>query len=83
LAKSSSVTPGKPERHYGFRVPLEAEFKIGRDWAGTPLQGAIVAPGPPLPTAAAAVPEPLPFTAAEFLPTSIEDEKEVSYVDDF
>src|SRR5215472_18633354 len=23
---------------YGFRVPLEAEFKIGRDWAGTPLE---------------------------------------------
>jgi hypothetical protein len=21
---------------YGFRVPLAAEFKIGRDWAGTP-----------------------------------------------
>jgi len=25
--------------HYGFRVPLDAEFKIGRDWAGTPLDG--------------------------------------------
>jgi DNA polymerase I-like protein with 3'-5' exonuclease and polymerase domains len=23
---------------YGFRLPLEAEFKIGRDWAGTPLE---------------------------------------------
>jgi RecA-family ATPase/DNA polymerase I-like protein with 3'-5' exonuclease and polymerase domains len=23
--------------HYGLRVPLAAEFKIGRDWAGTPL----------------------------------------------
>jgi len=23
---------------YGFRVPLEAEFKVGRDWAGTPLE---------------------------------------------
>jgi DNA polymerase I len=25
---------------YGFRVPLEAEFKVGRDWAGTPLETA-------------------------------------------
>jgi DNA polymerase-1 len=23
--------------HYGFRTPLDAEFKIGRDWAGTPV----------------------------------------------
>jgi hypothetical protein len=23
--------------HYGFRVPLDAEYKIGRDWAGTAL----------------------------------------------
>ena len=23
---------------YGFRVPLAAEFKIGRDWAGTALE---------------------------------------------
>jgi DNA polymerase I-like protein with 3'-5' exonuclease and polymerase domains len=22
---------------YGFRVPLSAEYKVGRDWAGTPL----------------------------------------------
>src|SRR5262249_4848240 len=27
----------KAGEHYGFRVPLEAEFKIGRDWAGTAI----------------------------------------------
>jgi DNA polymerase I-like protein with 3'-5' exonuclease and polymerase domains len=35
--------------HYGFRVPLNAEFKIGRDWAGTPLNGPIAADPPPAP----------------------------------
>jgi DNA polymerase I-like protein with 3'-5' exonuclease and polymerase domains len=32
---------------YGFRVPLEAEFKVGRDWAGTPLEDAL-APSAPI-----------------------------------
>jgi DNA polymerase I-like protein with 3'-5' exonuclease and polymerase domains len=32
-----ACTAGEP---YGFRVPLEAEFKIGRDWAGTLLETA-------------------------------------------
>jgi DNA polymerase I-like protein with 3'-5' exonuclease and polymerase domains len=27
----------KAGESYGFRLPLDAEFKIGRDWAGTPL----------------------------------------------
>ena len=36
--------------HYGFRVPLAAEFKVGCDWAGTPLDGQ------PEPAAAAAPP---------------------------
>jgi DNA polymerase I-like protein with 3'-5' exonuclease and polymerase domains len=27
----------KAGAHYEFRVPLEAEFKIGRDWAGAPV----------------------------------------------
>jgi DNA polymerase I len=62
---------------YGFRVPLDAEFKIGRDWAGTtPLE---TAPGMSLsglpPLAPAAESEP---------PVSIgahADEK--AYIDDF
>ena len=32
--------------HYGFRVPLDAEFKIGRDWAGIPINGAPNSPPP-------------------------------------
>jgi DNA polymerase I-like protein with 3'-5' exonuclease and polymerase domains len=36
----------KAGKHYGFRVPLDAELKIGRDWAGTPLE---TAPSLPLP----------------------------------
>ena len=54
--------------HYGFRVPLEAEFKVGRDWAGTPLNGR------PEPTAAAEPPS---------IPVDEKEEEEVAYVDDF
>ena len=34
--------------HYGFRVPLDAEFKIGRDWAGTPLESPAAAESAPI-----------------------------------
>jgi DNA polymerase I-like protein with 3'-5' exonuclease and polymerase domains len=44
--------------HYGFRVPLDAEFKIGRDWAGTPLNG-------PAEPAAAVDPPPIPADEKE------------------
>jgi hypothetical protein len=43
---------------YGFRVPLDAEFKIGRDWAGTPLD-AHAAP------ATAITPPPIPADEKE------------------
>jgi len=56
---------------YGFRVPLEAEFKIGRDWAGTPLNAEIE------PAAAAITAE------EEVVPFEIAAEEEVSYADDF
>jgi DNA polymerase I-like protein with 3'-5' exonuclease and polymerase domains len=46
---------------YGFQLPLEAEFKIGRDWAGTALDDAatkliVVPESEPIPT-----PIPSPF----------------------
>jgi len=57
--------------HYGFRVPLDAEFKIGRDWAGTPLNDS-------------AAPEP---TDVAIEPTNVviepAGEEEVLYADDF
>jgi DNA polymerase I-like protein with 3'-5' exonuclease and polymerase domains len=55
--------------HYGFRVPLGAEFKIGRDWAGTPLEESIseIAAEPIAPSSP-------PITIAE---------EEVAYADDF
>ena len=58
----------KAGEHYGFRVPLEAEFKIGRDWAGT-----AIATLSPSALAIAQEPNPIPAGAAE----------EVVYVDDF
>ena len=58
---------------YGFRVPLDADFKIGRDWAGTALA---TAPSAPLPTATA-VGELLPVAAVEIA------SEEVTYADDF
>jgi DNA polymerase I-like protein with 3'-5' exonuclease and polymerase domains len=58
----------KAGEHYGFRVPLDAEFKIGRDWAGTPLE---TTPSLPL-SAPAATPE---------LITADADDK--AYADDF
>src|SRR5262249_2161376 len=77
---------------YGFRVPLAAEFKIGRDWAGTALE--IAEPAPPAtiqdvanevavserefrPTHSPIVTAVPPITAA---PAA---EEEVVYVDDF
>ena len=39
---------------YGFRVPLDAEFKIGCDWAGTSLEAA------PEPPPIATAPPPVP-----------------------
>jgi DNA polymerase-1 len=33
--------------HYGFKVPLDAEYKIGRDWAGTPIGDAPPPSSPP------------------------------------
>src|SRR5262249_7786826 len=57
--------------HYGFRVPLDAEFKIGRDWAGTPIDGALSSPPPVAPA-----PEP-PQSAPPVA------DKEIAYVDDF
>jgi DNA polymerase I-like protein with 3'-5' exonuclease and polymerase domains len=56
--------------HYGFRVPLDAEFKIGRDWAGTPIDGALSSP-PPVSIA----PEPQSTPPAT--------DKELVYADDF
>jgi hypothetical protein len=35
--------------HYGFRVPLDAEFKIGRDWAGTALEPSEITSEEPAP----------------------------------
>jgi DNA polymerase I-like protein with 3'-5' exonuclease and polymerase domains len=77
----------KAGAYYGFRVPLDAEFKIGRDWAGTALETAPIttAEFPPIvataeelsPIATAA--ETPPIAATEF-PSIIEDEV---YVDDF
>ena len=29
----------EPAEFYGFKVPLDAEYKIGRSWAGEPLEG--------------------------------------------
>jgi DNA polymerase I-like protein with 3'-5' exonuclease and polymerase domains len=43
---------------YGFRVPLDAEFKIGRDWAGTPLTAHVA-------SAAAITPPPIPADEKE------------------
>jgi DNA polymerase I-like protein with 3'-5' exonuclease and polymerase domains len=73
----------KAGEYYGFRLPLEAEFKIGRDWAGTPLETAELLPiaataGESLPIATTAA-EALPIAATEF-PSIIEDEV---FVDDF
>jgi DNA polymerase I-like protein with 3'-5' exonuclease and polymerase domains len=56
--------------HYGFRVPLDAEFKIGRDWAGTPVDGV---PSSPPPVSTAPEPQPAPLAA----------DKEIVYADDF
>jgi DNA polymerase-1 len=58
---------------YGFRVPLDADFKIGRDWAGTALA---TAPSAPLPIVTA-VDERLPIAAVEVA------SEEVTYADDF
>ena len=78
----------KAGAYYGFRVPLDAEFKIGRDWAGTALETAPITTaefppiaataGGPLPIATTAAEAP-PIAATEF-PSIIEDEV---YVDDF
>jgi DNA polymerase I-like protein with 3'-5' exonuclease and polymerase domains len=51
----------KAGEQYGFRAPLDAEFKIGRDWAGTSLE---TAPRLPL-QVPATTPEPLPIAANE------------------
>jgi DNA polymerase I-like protein with 3'-5' exonuclease and polymerase domains len=66
--------------HYGFRVPLDAEFKIGRDWAGTSLEGA------PTPT----ITESVPILVVEEIQTvppetavASEATTNESYVDDF
>jgi DNA polymerase I len=58
---------------YGFRVPLDADFKVGRDWAGTALA---TAPSAPLPIVTA-VDERLPIAAVEVA------SEEVTYADDF
>jgi len=58
---------------YGFRVPLDADFKIGRDWAGTALA---TAPSAPLPIVTT-VDERLPIAAVEVA------SEEVTYADDF
>jgi DNA polymerase I-like protein with 3'-5' exonuclease and polymerase domains len=58
---------------YGFRVPLDADFKIGRDWAGTALA---TAPSARLPIVTA-VDERLPIAAVEVA------SEEVTYADDF
>ena len=58
---------------YGFRVPLDADFKIGRDWAGTALATAPSAPVPIVTT----VDERLPIAAVEVA------SEEVTYADDF
>ena len=29
----------EPGEYYGFKVPLDAEYKIGRSWAGEPVDG--------------------------------------------
>ena len=57
-------------KHYGFRVPLGAEFKIGRDWAGTPLEEPTTEPITAEPT-------------APFSPPNTPTEEEVAYADDF
>jgi hypothetical protein len=66
--------------YYDFRTPLDAEFKIGRDWAGTSLEGA------PTPTIA----EPVPILVVEEIQTvppetavASEATTNESYVDDF
>jgi DNA polymerase I-like protein with 3'-5' exonuclease and polymerase domains len=66
----------KAGEHYGFRVPLDAEFKIGRDWAGTPLETApdLSPSAPPSAPSPATATEPPPIATAE---------EEVAYVDDF
>jgi DNA polymerase I-like protein with 3'-5' exonuclease and polymerase domains len=54
---------------YGFRVPLDAEAKIGRDWAGTSLESA--------PSSL----QPEPTIAPESLPSAANEE--AAYADDF
>ena len=34
--------------HYGLKVPLDAEYKIGRNWAGEPVDANIAAAPPPI-----------------------------------
>jgi len=70
----------KAGEHYGFRVPLDAEFKIGRDWAGTSLESA--------PTLTIA--EPAPILVVEEIQTvppemavASEATTNENYVDDF
>jgi hypothetical protein len=74
-------------------VPLAAEFKIGRDWAGTALETAEPAP----PTTIQDVADEVAASEREFRPTHLPivtavsspiaaasaAEEEVSYVDDF
>jgi DNA polymerase-1 len=65
---------------YGFRVPLEAEFKIGRDWAGTALEPVVnLAPAPPT---MAPAPKRAPIIAPE-ITQSTAVAAEVVYADDF
>jgi len=84
---------------YGFRVPLDAEFKIGRDWAGTALEPAVnLAPAPPATIQDMA--DEVAASEREFRPThspiatatpaapspiatALVAEEEVVYVDDF
>ena len=42
----------EPGEFYGLRVPLDAEYKIGRSWAGEPIEGATAA------DTASIIPEP-------------------------
>jgi len=65
-----ALKAGEP---YGFRVPLGAEFKIGRDWAGTALD---VDP-------AADVIAAVTADVATVCPPQIPSVEEVVYVDDF
>jgi DNA polymerase I-like protein with 3'-5' exonuclease and polymerase domains len=41
--------------HYGLKVPLAADYKIGRDWAGTPLESAASAESITAPDAALSI----------------------------